>query len=80
MAIGVDTHNVFRLEVQVNNFLLMNVGDPLQDLLHVAHAGQLRVLKVVIDNTLKQFPAWDTAEKKRESAELMNTHGEIVRI
>ena len=59
---GVNTHNVFRFEVQMDDVLLMHVGDPLQDLLHVAHTGRFCVLEVVVNDALKQFPARDTTD------------------
>lgn len=45
----------------MHNVLLMHEGDALQDLLHVVHAGALRVLKIVIHNALKELPACDAA-------------------
>lgn len=61
---GVNTHNVFRFEVQVDDALLMHEGNPFQDLLHVAHTGRLSVLKAVVHNTFKQFPACDTTDRQ----------------
>lgn len=43
--------------------LLMHVGDPLQDLLHVANAGGLCVFKAVVHDTFKQFSACDATDK-----------------
>lgn len=45
----------------MQDVLLMHEGDTLEDLLHVVHAGTLRVLKIVIHNALKEFPACDAA-------------------
>jgi hypothetical protein len=56
-ARGVHAHNVFWLEVQVDNVLPVDVLHALQELMHVACAGRLRVLKVVVRDALKQFPA-----------------------
>lgn len=66
-ACGVDTHNVLRFEVQVDDVLLMHVTDALQDLLHVVHAGRLRVLKVVVHDALKQLAACNTATQTNRS-------------
>lgn len=60
-ACGVDAHNVLRFEVQVDDVLSMHVANALQDLLHVVHAGRLRVLKVVVHDALKQLAACNTA-------------------
>lgn len=48
----------------MDNVLLMHVGNPLQDLLHVARTGRLRVLKAVVHNTFKQFPACDATDRR----------------
>lgn len=58
-ASGVYTHNVFWLEVQVDDVLLVNVLHALQDLLHVAGTGGLCVLKVVIHDAFKELAASD---------------------
>ncbi len=49
----------------MDNVLLMHVGNTLQDLLHVARTGRLCVLKAVVHNSFKQFPACDTTDKSQ---------------
>lgn len=57
----------------MDNVLLMHVGNPLQDLLHVVHTRRLRVLKVVIHNTFKEFATCNTADKQNSSDTPENT-------
>lgn len=48
----------------MQDVLPMHVGDALQELLHVVHAGELRVLKVVVHDALKQLTASNTANRR----------------
>lgn len=61
----VHTDDVLRLEVQVDDVLLVNVLHALQDLLHVAGAGELRVLEVVVHDAFEELPACNTEQKKQ---------------
>lgn len=63
---GVHTDDVLRLEVEVDDVLLVDVLHALQDLLHVAGTGGLRVLKVVIHDAFKELSASDTGQRERE--------------
>lgn len=58
----IHTDDVLRFEVQVNDILLVNVPHALQDLLHVAGTGGLRVLKVVIHEAFKELPTCNTGQ------------------
>lgn len=51
----VDTHDVLRLEVQVDDALLVDVLHPLRDLPHVLDALALRQLKVLVNDALEQL-------------------------
>lgn len=62
---GVDADNVLRLEVQVDDVLLVHVLHALQDLLHVAGARGLRVLKVVVDQAFEELAACNTGTQTR---------------
>lgn len=48
----------------MEDVLLVHVRDALQDLLHVVHAGELRVLKVVVNDALKQLTPSNTANHR----------------
>lgn len=72
-ASGVDAHNVLRFEVQVDDALLVDILDPLQNLLHVAHTDGLGVLKVVIHDALKQLSTSDTADMNIDT--MLNVSG-----
>ena len=61
---GVDAHDVLGLEVQVHDVLLVHVLHALQDLLHVAHAGGLRVLEALVHDALKQLTACDAGGRE----------------
>lgn len=69
------TDNVLRLEVQVNDVLLVDILHALQDLLHVAGTGGLRVLKVVIDKAFKEFAACNTGPRNNSVEYLKRTYG-----
>lgn len=51
----------------MEDVLLMHVSDALQDLLHVVHAGELSVLKVVVHDALKQLTASNTEKTQGEN-------------
>lgn len=51
----------------MDDVLLMHVGQPLQDLLHVVHTGSFCVLKVVVHNAFKQFPTCNTTARRTNS-------------
>lgn len=70
---GVDADNVLRLEVQVDDVLLVHVLHALQDLLHVAGAGGLRVLKVVVDQAFEELAACNTGTQTRLCSVLKGT-------
>lgn len=55
--------DVLWLEVQVDYVLLVNVLHALQDLLHVAGAGGLRVLKGLIHDAFKKLSACDAEQR-----------------
>lgn len=69
------TDNVLRLEVQVDDVLLVDILHALQDLLHVAGTGGLRVLKVVIDKAFKEFAACNTGPRNNSVEYLKRTYG-----
>ena len=50
------------LEVEVDDLLMVHVGDALQDLLHEAHARALRQHELVLNHPVEQLSATD-AEK-----------------
>lgn len=66
----VHAYDVLRFEVQVDNFLLVNILYALQDLLHVAGTGGLCVLKVVAYDAFEELPTCDT--NYRNSTTLTN--------
>lgn len=70
---GVDADNVLRLEVQVDDVLLVHVLHALQDLLHVASAGGLCVLKVVVDQAFEELAACNTGTQTRLCSVLKGT-------
>lgn len=74
---GVDTDDVLRLEVQMDDVLLVHVLHALQDLLHVASAGGLRVLKVLVDQAFEELAACNTGTKMRLCSALVGTLGEV---
>ena len=47
------------LEVEVDDLLMVHVGDALQDLLHEAHARALRQHELVLDHSVEQLSATD---------------------
>ena len=55
----VDTHDVLRFEVQVDDALAVDVAHPVHDLEQILDHLSLRQLKVLIDDPLKQLPARD---------------------
>lgn len=55
-ASRVHADNVLWFEVQVDDVLLVDVTHTLQDLLHVAGTGELRVLEVVVHKAFKELP------------------------
>lgn len=69
----VHTDDVLWLEVQVDDVLPVNVLHALQDLHHVAGAGELRVLEVVIHNAFEELPARNTEQKKQEKPTLSHS-------
>lgn len=62
---GVHTDDVLRFEVQVDDVLLVNVLHALQDLLHVAGAGGLRVLEALVHDAFEELPAGDAKTSER---------------
>lgn len=63
----VHADDVLRFEVQVDDVLLVNVLHALQDLLHVAGAGGLCVLKVVVHDAFKELPACNAGQRNYHS-------------
>ncbi len=55
----------------MDDVLLVNVPHSLQDLLHVAGTGGLRVLKVVIDDTFKELSTCNAGRTNKPSVELL---------
>ena len=60
----IDTHDVLRLEVQVDDALLVDVLHPLRYLPHVLDAFPLRQLKVLVNDALEQLTPRHTAGAK----------------
>lgn len=58
----INTHDVLRLEVQVDDAFLMDEIDPVHNLKHIFDHLSLRQLKVLIYDPLKQFPSRDPSE------------------
>lgn len=58
---GVETHDVFRLQVQVHDVFAVKIQDTLQDLTHVLHAVGLRVLKIIVHDPLEQLATGNAA-------------------
>lgn len=64
----IHTDDVFRFEIQVDDILLVDILHALQDLLHVAGAGGLCVLKIVINNVFKELPTCNTGRTEQRQS------------
>lgn len=52
---GIDTHYVLRFQIEVDDVFAVKIQDALQDLPHVLHAVGLRVLEMIVHDTLEQL-------------------------
>ena len=50
------------LEVEMDDLLMVHVGDALQDLLHEAHARALRQHELVLNHPVEQLSATDAGK------------------
>ncbi len=60
----VDTHDVLRFEVEVDDALFVDEADAIDDLQHVFDHLPFCQLKVLVDDPLKQLATWDPAQQK----------------